>query len=97
MCVRNKAALGSPGTDDLPSPHTITTSLLTQCKKKQTAYQVVAMETTGEVASALQVDIFSEFADIALPILTPVGLLHGCMTAWWNGHMTECVKRCMVE
>ena len=82
MCVRNKAVISSPSTADLPSPHTITASLLTQCKKKQIAYQVVAMDTMGEVASALQVDIFSEFVDIALPILTPVGLLHGCMAAW---------------
>lgn len=31
------------------------------------------METIGGVASALEVDVFSEFSEIAFPILLPVG------------------------
>ena len=57
-----------------PTPSTITTSLLAQCRKKQNhTYRVVAIETLGGVASALEVDVFSEFSVIASPILLPAG------------------------
>ena len=74
VCLQMKlTALSTTGTASLPTPHTITSSLLTQCRKKQNpAYQTVAMETLGGVASTLEVDIFSEFSEIAFTILLPV-------------------------
>ena len=60
-------------TDIVTTPTDITTALLVQCRKKQNhTYQMVAIETLGGVASTLQIDVFSEFIDIATPILIPV-------------------------
>ena len=90
VCTKNKATLLTPDTNHPPpSPHTITASLLAQCRKKQTDYRVVAMDTTGGVASSLQVDILSELVEIALPVLTPVGWPRGCMIVWENDRMKE--------
>ena len=74
VCVQMKlTTLSTTGTASLPTPHTITSSLLTQCRKKQNlTYQTIAMETLGGVASTLEVDIFSEFIEIAFAILLPV-------------------------
>ena len=74
VCVQMKlTTLSTAVTSSLPTPLTITSSLLTQCRKKQNpAYQAVAIETLGGVASALEADVFSEFSELAFAILFPV-------------------------
>ena len=81
VCRQNKSSITNPVTPSLPTPHTITTSLFDQCKKKQLAYRVVAIETIGGVASALEVDIFVEFSKIALPIIHTVRTLFNNRTS----------------
>ena len=67
------ATLVTGSTSSLPSPHTVTSALLSQCRKRQNiAYRGVAIQTLGAVASTLEVDVFSEFSEIAFPILLPV-------------------------
>lgn len=74
VCIQMKLInILTTGTTSIPSPTTITSTILTQCRKKQNpAYQLVAMETIGSVVSVLEVDVFSEFSEIAFPILLPV-------------------------
>ena len=74
VCVHMKmATLVTNSTSSLPSPHTITSVLLTQCRKKQNrTYQTVAIETLGGLVSTLEVDVLSEFCEIAYPLILPV-------------------------
>lgn len=74
VCIQMKLInILNSKTTTLTSPTTITSTILAQCRKKQQpAYQLVAMETIGGVVSSLEVDVFSEFSEIALPILLPV-------------------------
>lgn len=74
VCIQMKLInVLTTGTTSLPPPSTVTSTILTQCRKKQKpAYQIVAMETIGSVVSVLEVDVFSELSEIAFPILLPV-------------------------
>ena len=46
-------------------------ALLLQCSKRDLRYKTVAIEVTGQVAAALDVDCFSELCDIAIAVLRP--------------------------
>ena len=47
----------------------ITEALLQQCKKRTLPYKAIAIETTGEVVEALEVDVFQELSEILLPLV----------------------------
>ena len=47
----------------------ITEALLQQCKKRTLPYKAVAIETTGEVVEAFEVDVFQELSEILLPLV----------------------------
>lgn len=69
VCVSCKAALVSPQDPHQPSITKITEALLQQCKKRTLPYKTIAIETTGEVVEALEVDVFQELSEILLPLV----------------------------
>ena len=46
-------------------------AVLLQCKKKDLQYKAVAVEVTGKVAGALNVDCFSDLYEVAVSVLRP--------------------------
>ena len=57
--------------------------ILSQCKKKDHTYKVVAIECAGNILETLKVDRFQNLMEILLPILnSSVRSRHNTLTDW---------------